>query len=80
MKYIYFFLVLFCSVFLKAQNIQQYNYDNLNRLTNVGYGNGTIISYTYDDLGNRLGLIIQGSGLPPEIPLCAKMTLDIFRH
>jgi len=31
-----------------------YSYDSLNRLTNVNYGNGAIISYTYDAVGNRL--------------------------
>ena len=29
-------------------------YDSLNRLTNVEYGNGTVINYTYDAAGNRL--------------------------
>jgi YD repeat-containing protein len=31
-----------------------YSYDSLNRLTNVDYGNGSVISYTYDAAGNRL--------------------------
>lgn len=31
-----------------------YTYDSLNRLTNVNYGNGSAISYTYDAAGNRL--------------------------
>jgi YD repeat-containing protein len=31
-----------------------YLYDSLNRLTDVDYGNGSIISYTYDAAGNRL--------------------------
>ena len=30
-----------------------YNYDNLHRLTRVVYGNGTVITYTYDEVGNR---------------------------
>jgi YD repeat-containing protein len=41
-----------------------YNYDSLNRLTNVDYGNGSVISYTYDAAGNRLtysGSIQNGS-------------------
>jgi len=32
----------------------QYTYDTLNRLTQVHYDNGTIITYTYDAAGNRL--------------------------
>src|ERR1035441_6426551 len=31
-----------------------YSYDSLNRLTNADYGNGSVISYTYDAAGNRL--------------------------
>ena len=31
-----------------------YGYDSLNRLTNVNYGNGAVMSYTYDAAGNRL--------------------------
>ena len=31
-----------------------YDYDSLNRLKKVDYGNGIIISYTYDAAGNRL--------------------------
>lgn len=31
-----------------------YSFDSLNRLTNVDYGNGSVISYTHDAAGNRL--------------------------
>lgn len=30
-----------------------YEYDNLNRLTDIIYRDGTVIKYQYDDLGNR---------------------------
>ena len=30
-----------------------YNYDNLHRLTRIVYDNGTMITYTYDEVGNR---------------------------
>lgn len=30
-----------------------YKYDNLNRLTRVVYDNGTVITYSYDEVGNR---------------------------
>jgi len=36
-----------------------YQYDALNRLTQVEYSNGTVIAYTYDDAGNRLSQIVQ---------------------
>ena len=32
----------------------QYTYDNLNRLTQVQYDDGTTIQYAYDAVGNRL--------------------------
>jgi len=34
-------------------NSQTYVFDDLNRLTETDYGNGTKITYTYDKLGNR---------------------------
>jgi YD repeat-containing protein len=30
-----------------------YDYDNLHRITRVVYENGTVITYTYDEVGNR---------------------------
>ena len=41
-----------------------YAYDSLNRLTNVNYGNGSVISYTYDSAGNRLSY----SGVVSSVP------------
>lgn len=31
-----------------------YVYDELNRLTQITYDDGTVITYTYDEVGNRL--------------------------
>jgi YD repeat-containing protein len=36
-----------------AQTTYNYLYDDLNRLVKVTYGNGTVITYAYDQLGNR---------------------------
>jgi YD repeat-containing protein len=36
-----------------------YTYDTLNRLTQVDYGNGYIVAYTYDAAGNRLNSTSQ---------------------
>ena len=44
-------LLAFCGF---AQNTNTYEYDNLNRLTKVTYANGTVVQYTYDNVGNRL--------------------------
>ncbi len=46
--------VLLATAFLFAQSKTiQYQYDNLSRLTRVDYGDGTVIEYTYDAVGNR---------------------------
>lgn len=42
---------------------QEYQYDNLNRLTKVVFSNGVSYSYSYDELGNRLSKTI-GFSLP----------------
>jgi hypothetical protein len=44
-----------------------YDYDSLNRLTNVNYGNGSVVSYIYDVAGNRLtysGVVTNDATLP----------------
>ena len=46
------FGTLFASTGLSATT--QYTYDNLNRLVQVQYEDGTIIQYAYDAVGNRL--------------------------
>jgi YD repeat-containing protein len=38
-----------------------YTYDNLNRLTQVDYGNGLTEQYTYDAAGNRLTRVVANS-------------------
>jgi len=38
-----------------------YSYDSLNRLTNADYGNGFVISYSYDAAGNRLTYSCPGN-------------------
>jgi len=42
-----------------------YNYDNLNRLTKVVYGNGISEEFTYDAAGNRLTHIVRGADPAP---------------
>src|ERR1039458_3226174 len=46
-------VILSCS-YVGIASAASYSYDSLNRLTNVDYGNGSVISYTYDAAGNRL--------------------------
>lgn len=40
---------------------QTYTYDNMNRLTQVVYDNGTTITYTFDALGNRISKKVTGA-------------------
>lgn len=58
----YVFLLLNLIVFincLNSQTISQFKYDNLNRLSQVTYANGTVINYSFDELGNRLSKIVK---------------------
>jgi len=45
--------VMFIGITLYAQNNNDYQYDNLNRLKKVTFPNGTVYDYSYDQLGNR---------------------------
>ena len=65
--------LLLCAVFLclilvtsVLGGTAQYTYDNLNRLIQVQYEDGTTIQYTYDAAGNRLTkeVTAQGSAAP----------------
>jgi len=49
-------IVLFCFLFITPglAATAQYTYDNLNRLVQVQYDDGTTIQYSYDSVGNRL--------------------------
>lgn len=62
MKLILIVLFVFVTFSAQAQLEQtetSYQYDNLNRLIQVIYNDGTEVNYTYDDLGNRLTLNIE---------------------
>lgn len=67
MKYIIIVaLLVSCFVNTNAQQVAEYNYDNLNRLTEViyqGSPSNTVINYTYDELGNRLTKSVSGFSL-----------------
>lgn len=53
-EFVFFlFFLLFLSSFSFADTVT-YQYDSLNRLTDVQYSNGTTIEYSYDAAGNIL--------------------------
>jgi YD repeat-containing protein len=62
---IFFCFILSSSV---SPGTAQFTYDNLNRLVQVQYEDGTTIQYTYDAAGNRLTKEVtasaQGSSSP----------------
>jgi YD repeat-containing protein len=43
--------IMLLGINIFAQNIN-FKFDNLNRISQVTYANGTVINYTYDELGN----------------------------
>lgn len=47
------FILLFLSIGILAQTTISYQYDNLQRLTQVVYPTGSYIKYSYDSNGNR---------------------------
>lgn len=50
-----------------AQSKTKYEYDELNRLTKVTYSSGAVVTYTYDDLGNRKTKTVNGSYLRGDV-------------
>ncbi len=56
-----YFAGLFLTIFVWALPAYaiDYTYDALNRLTEVQYDDGTIISYNYDAVGNRLSRVVS---------------------
>lgn len=53
-------------VVARMATAMQYEYDSLNRLTKVTYDDGRIVTYTYDEVGNRLRKIVTGT---PTVPM-----------
>lgn len=60
-RLIYTLAMMLAVVQAFGQGTVKYEYDALNRLTQVTYGNGVTVSYTYDALGNRLSKKVTGS-------------------
>jgi YD repeat-containing protein len=53
-------LLLALTCFGQSQKVV-YSYDDAGRLTNVDYGNGNVISYTYDSSGNLLKRVVTSA-------------------
>ena len=61
-RLLYTLALMFATMQAFAQGTVKYEYDGMNRLTQVIYGNGVTVSYTYDALGNRLTKKTRGGG------------------
>jgi YD repeat-containing protein len=69
--------VAIITVYMLLSNVRAcaggiaFSYDSLNRLTNVDYGNGSVIRYTYDSAGNRItySAAVSGDITPPTIAI-----------
>lgn len=59
-RLLYTLALLFATLQVFADSTTKYEYDAVNRLTKVVYGNGVTVTYTYDELGNRTGKKVSG--------------------
>ena len=57
-------LIFFISVIASYGESVQYSYDELNRLIQIRYGDGTVINYSYDQAGNRIAETIPDTTPP----------------
>ncbi|MBA4392197.1 MAG: hypothetical protein C0407_01460 [Desulfobacca sp.] len=57
--------MIFISVLASYARSINYTYDDMNRLIEVLYGDGSRIQYTYDAKGNRVSKTIQAETTPP---------------
>ncbi|MEM6964341.1 MAG: PKD domain-containing protein, partial [Bacteroidota bacterium] len=78
MRYIFLIVCFLIGVNGFSQSTYNCIYDDLNRLTEVQYGNGTTIQYQYDKVGNRISKIINGvtNNQPDIIPTNGNLSLS----
>lgn len=63
----YLFILCGMTVYAQLENIETtYSYDNLNRLVQVVFNDGSTHDYVYDDLGNRIQLNIETLSIDEE--------------
>ena len=77
-RILYILALLFATMQTFAQRPKtKYEYDTNNRLAKVTYSNGTTVTYTYDELGNRLSKkTVKGNqGQPTGVEKIQKTTV-----
>lgn len=65
---ILYILIFYFATHITLTQTSVYQYDDLSRISSVNYGNGIVINYSYDNIGNRMTLGITGINMP-SIPL-----------
>lgn len=55
---IFIFIFVFKLMFLFSQSVETNSYDVFNHLEKITKSNGSTISFQYDEVGNRIGMII----------------------
>lgn len=73
-------LALFFSLLPAIAAQLTYQYDSLSRVTNVNYGNGSVISYAYDGAGNRLTYsgVVTNDAVAPNVAISSPTTGATF--
>jgi hypothetical protein len=61
-------VLLFNWVISSFAETINYSYDNMQRLIRAEYGDGTVVEYVYDNLGNRLQKTTTLTGAPANTP------------
>lgn len=74
-RLLYTIFALLMSVQTFAQSTVSYKYDANNRLTKETYSNGTMVTYTYDELGNRLSKKVIGGLLKGDANNDGRVTI-----
>lgn len=59
--FILFLVTLIELACIEAQSIKTYQFDNLGRIDKVTNLNATTITYQYDEVGNRIGMIVTNN-------------------
>lgn len=68
--------ILYLSIITPQAQTVNCQYDSINRLSIVNYGNGTILNYSYDEVGNRTAKVIQAN-LPIAILIVSPTSANV---
>lgn len=58
--------LMFCNHVLFGQSVESFQYDNISQLNSIIKSNVGSITYSYDEVGNRIGMVITTNQLPAQ--------------